>query len=66
MKKRRYRPNIVRYFTRKETDLPQLFYPDLLYEIEKQEKELSLAVHIFTWILGITTGSLISYILYTI
>lgn len=39
---------------------------DQIKRIKKQEKELSLAVHIFTWILGITTGLLISYILYTL
>lgn len=62
MKKRRCRPNTVRYFTRKEIANT----PTILEEIEKQEKELSLAVHIFTWILGITTGLLISYIIYTL
>ncbi len=39
---------------------------DQIKRIKKQEKELSLAVQIFSWILGIASGLLISYILYTI
>lgn len=34
--------------------------------IKKQEKELSIAIHVLSWIFGIAAGLLISYILYTL
>lgn len=33
-------------------------------QIEKQEKELGIAIKVFSWTLGIALGILIAYILY--
>lgn len=37
---------------------------DKIKQIEKQEKELGIAIKVFSWIIGITIGILTSYILY--